>query len=97
VQILVWEFVVSVLSVAQLLFMSSMVCQWVPLSVTSLLMISRPSRFWRMLLLRVPSMVPVLRMVSLLSLPRMVRKTSLWRWTTPVTLVLTRFLAMYMM
>ena len=33
------------ISVAQLLFMSSMVCQWVPLSVTSLLMISRPSRF----------------------------------------------------
>ena len=36
--------VVSVLSVAQLLFMSSMVCQWVPLSVISLLMILRPSR-----------------------------------------------------
>ena len=36
--------VVSVLSVVLLLFMSSMVCQWVPLSVISLLMILRPSR-----------------------------------------------------
>ena len=37
--------VVSAPSVARLLSMSSTVCQWVPLSVTSLLMISRPSRF----------------------------------------------------
>ena len=56
------ESVVSVHSVAQLLFMWLMVCPWVQPSVTSHQTTLRPSRCWRMLLL-VPSTVLELLMV----------------------------------